>query len=409
MTVILECPTAGICDMPPHIRMADARAEAEHVLFTICDALFAANPGISPASIDVLICNCSLFCPTPSLTSLLVHRYRLSTSVQTYQLGGMGCSAGVIALHLARDLLQVRRHVRCLVLSTENITQNIYLGAQQPMLVSNALFRCGGAALLLTNRWSDRWLAGIGNGGGVCRFVLRWTSRTHMGHDDASYRCVYQMEDECGYRGVRLGKDLMLVAARALRVHVASIAHRLLPWREIVKYVLFFVLRFVASRLLTKPATRATSTDDTQPGSGSAAGDGSMDAPLPRSRPSLSASLLSSLQYTPSFSSSAVHPCIHAGGSGVLVAIQAALRLTDADMAVSRAVLWRYGNVSSASVFYELRMVDASRQRQNSSESKAGKSEGGSAGGRVLKRGDCVWLLAFGSGFKVNSALLEAL
>ena len=43
-----------------------------------------------------------------------------------------------------------------------------------------------------------------------------------MGWDNASYRCVYQMEDESGHRGVRLGKDLMAVAARALRVHVAS-------------------------------------------------------------------------------------------------------------------------------------------------------------------------------------------
>ena len=416
--------TAGICDDPPHIAMADARTEAEHVLFTLLDALFAANPTIVPSSIDVLVCNCSLFCPTPSLTSLLVHRYHLSPHIQTYQLGGMGCSAGVIALHLARDLLQVRRNVRCIVVSTENITQNIYLGAQQPMLVSNALFRCGGAALLLTNRWSDRWLTGSsgggsgggGGGGGVCRFVLRWTSRTHMGWDDASYRCVYQMEDEYGHRGVRLGKDLMAVAARALRVHVSSIAHRLLPWSEIAKYGLFFLLRLVALRLLSRPTDRTTSADDTQPGGGSAAADESMDAPPPKTRPSLSASLLSSLHYTPSFSSRTVHPCVHAGGSGVLAAIQAALRLTDADMAVSRAVLRRYGNVSSASVFYELRMVDASRRRAagrsertvGEAESEGGPAAVGAAGGPVLRRGDSVWLLAFGSGFKVNSALFEA-
>ena len=391
--------------------MADARAEAEHVLFTILDALFAAHPTVQPSSIDVLVCNCSLFCPTPSLTALLVHRYRLSPRVQTYQLGGMGCSSGVIALHLARDLLQVRRHARCLVVSTENITQNIYLGADTAMLVSNALFRCGGAALLLTNRWSDRWLGG----GGACRFALRWTSRTHMGADDAAYHCVYQMEDECGHKGVRLGKDLMAVAARSLRVHVASIAHRLLPWREIVKYAVFFALRLVASRLLSQPTPRATSTDDAQPGQAAAAAaarDESMDAPLPRARPSLSASLLSSLHYTPSFSSQRVHQCIHAGGSGVLLAIQAALRLSDADMAVSRAVLWRYGNVSSASVFYELHMVDASRKRRQSGSGQqkaVGESDGAPAVGRVLRRGDCVWLLAFGSGFKVNSALFEAL
>ena len=405
--------------------MADARLEAEHVLFTTLDALFAANPTIAPASIDVLICNCSLFCPTPSLTALLVHRYQLPPTVQTYQLGGMGCSAGVVALHLARELLQVRRGVRCVVVSTENITQNIYLGDQQPMLVSNALFRCGGAALLLTNRWSDRWLSGGVNGGrGLCQLVLRWTARTHMGADDASYRCVWQMEDELGHRGVRLGKDLMAVAARALRVHVASIAHRLLSWPEIAKYVLFFVLRCIALRLLTKPKDRTASSDDTQPGS-NAARDDSLDAPPPRTKPSLSASLLSALHYTPSFSTARLHPCIHAGGSGVLTAIQSALRLTDADMAVSRAVLRRRGNVSSASVYYELKAVmEAGRKKTRqvglggvgrAGERDEGEAEGREgkedivADGRVLRRGDGVWLLAFGSGFKVNSALFEAL
>ena len=382
--------------------MADARAEAEHVLFTIMDALFATNPTITPSSIDILICNCSLFCPTPSLTAMLVNRYRLPPTVQTYQLGGQGCSAGVTALHLARDLLQVRANVRCIILSTENITQNIYLGTQQPMLVSNALFRCGGAALLLTNRWSDRWLSSGSDGVGLCRFVLRWTSRTHLGADDASYRCVFQQEDELGYRGVRLDKSLMVVAARALRVHVASIAHLLLPWREMIKYAFFFLLRLIASRVLSAPPNHKAADTSQTGSSAAAAADESVDAPLPRTKPSLAASILSSLHYTPSFSHSAIHPCVHAGGSGVLAAIQSALRLTDTDMAVSRAVLWRYGNVSSASVYYELKLVDQSRKRRRTGERKEGEgeNEGVSPRGRVLKRGDCVWLLAFGSGIQ---------
>jgi len=53
--------------------------------------------------------------------------------------------------------------------------------------------------------------------------------------------------------------------------------------------------------------------------------------------------------------------------------------------------------------------VDASRRRQSRGERTGGEIEGVPAGGRVLRRGECVWLLAFGSGFKVNSALFEAL
>ena len=117
--------------------MADARAEAEVVLFSCLDALFASTaPSIGPRDVDVLIVNCSLFVPTPSLSSLLVNRYRMRHDVQSYQLGGMGCSAGVIALHLARDLLQVYRSARCLVVSTEIITQSIHIGSDPSFLVS---------------------------------------------------------------------------------------------------------------------------------------------------------------------------------------------------------------------------------------------------------------------------------
>ena len=124
---------------------------------------------------------------------------------------GMGCSASVIAIDLAKDLLNARgRNGLALVVSTENLTQNLYLGdgvtlgphpcrARSPvdpnsdppnpnphldngpilnpnpnplpclalpptptptlgndrsMLLQNTLFRCGGAAMLLSNSWA---------------------------------------------------------------------------------------------------------------------------------------------------------------------------------------------------------------------------------------------------------------
>ena len=55
------------------------------------------------------------------------------------------------------------------------------------MLVSNTLFRLGGAAMLLSNKWSDSWRA---------KYRLYCTVRVHKGSDDLAYNAVYQEEDE---------------------------------------------------------------------------------------------------------------------------------------------------------------------------------------------------------------------
>lgn len=51
--------------------------------------------------------NCSVFCPTPSLSAMVVNRFGLRADTITYNLGGMGCSAGLLSVSLARELLQV--------------------------------------------------------------------------------------------------------------------------------------------------------------------------------------------------------------------------------------------------------------------------------------------------------------
>jgi hypothetical protein len=65
------------------------------------------HAGIKPEQIDILITNCSIFCPTPSLASMLINKFKFRRDVQSYNLGGMGCSIGVIAIGLVRDMLQV--------------------------------------------------------------------------------------------------------------------------------------------------------------------------------------------------------------------------------------------------------------------------------------------------------------
>lgn len=88
------------------LNMQSAREEAELVMFTVVKDLLDRN-NLTAKDIDILIVNCSLFNPTPSLSAMLVNHFKMRDDIRTYNLSGMGCSAGVIALDLAKDLLQV--------------------------------------------------------------------------------------------------------------------------------------------------------------------------------------------------------------------------------------------------------------------------------------------------------------
>uniref|UniRef100_A0ACD5Y712 Uncharacterized protein n=1 Tax=Avena sativa TaxID=4498 RepID=A0ACD5Y712_AVESA len=134
----------------PNLSLDDARAEAELVVFSTVDDLLA-KTCISFDAIDVLITNCSLFSPEPSIADRIVNRYMLRGDIRVINLSGMGCSAGVTAVGLARNLLQVipsGSHV--LVVSTETIGPNYYTGNRRSMLLANILFRMGGNAMLLS-------------------------------------------------------------------------------------------------------------------------------------------------------------------------------------------------------------------------------------------------------------------
>jgi len=247
----------------------------------------------------------------------------------------MGCSAGVISIHLAKDLLQTYKNSRAVVVSTENITQNWYLGNDRSMLVTNTLFRLGGAAVLLSNKRRDR---------GASKYQLAHSVRTHMGSTDASYQAVFQDMDIDGNIGVRLDKDLMKVAGEALKRNITTLGPLILPWSEQARYFWSHFNRKVRGKNVTP--------------------------------------------YMPNFQKAIDHFCIHAGGRAVLEAIEKALNLTPDHLEASRAVLRRYGNTSSSSIWYELAFLE-----------KKG----------AIRRGHAIWQIAFGSGFKCNSAVWRAL
>ncbi|KAF6153716.1 hypothetical protein GIB67_000949 [Kingdonia uniflora] len=325
---------SGITSDPPNLCMKEARAEAEKVMFGALDALFE-KTGVRPRDIGILIVNCSLFNPTPSLTSMIVNHYKLRGDIKTYNLGGMGCSAGLISVDLAKDLLKANPNTYAVVVSMENITLNWYFGNDRSMLLCNCIFRMGGAAVLLSNKSRDRARS---------KYQLLHTVRTHKGADDNSYNCVYQREDDKGTVGVSLARELMAVAGDALKTNITTLGPLVLPFSEQFMFFVSLVRRkFIKAKV--KP-------------------------------------------YIPDFKTAFEHFCIHAGGRAVLDELQKNLQLSEWHMEPSRMTLHRFGNTSSSSLWYELAYTEAK--------------------GRVA-RGDRVWQIAFGSGFKCNSAVWRAL
>lgn len=320
--------------LPPRPSMAAAREEAEQVMFGALENLFA-NTNIKPKDIGILVVNCSLFNPTPSLSAMIVNKYKLRGNIRSFNLGGMGCSAGVIAVDLAKDLLQVHRNTYAVVVSTENITQNWYFGNKKSMLIPNCLFRVGGSAVLLSNKPRDRSRA---------KYKLVHVVRTHCGADDKAFRCVYQEQDDAGKTGVSLSKDLMAIAGGALKTNITTLGPLVLPISE----QLLFFATLVAKRFFNA-----------------------------KLKP-----------YIPDFKLAFNHFCIHAGGRAVIDELEKNLQLLPVHVEASRMTLHRFGNTSSSSIWYELAYIEGKKR---------------------MRKGQRVWQIAFGSGFKCNSAVWQAL
>lgn len=50
---------------------------------------------------------CSLFNPTPSLSACIMNHFKMGSKTINYNLGGMGCSASLVAIDLAKQVCGV--------------------------------------------------------------------------------------------------------------------------------------------------------------------------------------------------------------------------------------------------------------------------------------------------------------
>jgi 3-ketoacyl-CoA synthase len=181
---------------------------------------------------------------------------------------------------------------------------------------------------------------------GEARYELVRTLRTHHGADDAAYNAAVQMEDEEGNVGVALTKDLVRVAGAGLRQHIATLGPRVLPVWEMVRYA------WRVARAYAAGSPKAAAAE------------------------------------VPDFQKAFEHMCIHSGGKAVIDAVARLMGFGPYVVEPARATLHRFGNTSSSLVFYELAYFEAKRR---------------------VRKGDRVWMLAFGTGFKACSSVWRAL
>ncbi|KAG8093283.1 hypothetical protein GUJ93_ZPchr0012g21303 [Zizania palustris] len=292
--------------LPPERGIEASREEAELVVFSAVDKVLA-RTGLRPEDIDTLIVACSFTTPTPSFTDVVVNRYSFRADVRSVNLSGMGCSGALIAIGLAKNLLNAGPPgKRVLIVATEILSSMFYTGTKREMLVPNVLFRMGAASMILSNSPEN------------ARFRLGPIVRTLTAAKDSDYRCAFQEEDDDGITGINLSKDLPVVAANALKGHL-------------VAFGLAVALSFLNHKLIKLRMSSVRAEE-------AAAAGGC---------------------YRPGFHNLFQHFCIHPGGRRVLHEVQRGLALTDADMEASHMTLHRFGNMASSSLLYELAYIEA--------------------------------------------------
>ncbi|KAD3068600.1 hypothetical protein E3N88_36480 [Mikania micrantha] len=272
--------------------MKDARREVEMAIFGSLDMLLG-KTGVRTDNIGILVVNCCLYNTAPSLCSMIVNRYKFRENIISYNLVGMGCSAGLRAIGLAKQLLKVLR-----LITDRSNKLLVKTGAPQFICIDSE-YRKYYRKLLHRERSfqiPDQLL------------VPRRRSVLQLYHPRRRHT---------GIVGVTINRDILAAAIATITPNLTTVGRLILPSME---EKLLYLINYIARKLL----------------------------PMLNIRP-----------YIPNYSNAIDHFLPHVGGKPVLDDLQKTLRLSDDVMEPSRMTLYRYGNTSSSSVWYELAYVEA--------------------------------------------------
>ncbi|RVW90667.1 3-ketoacyl-CoA synthase 5 [Vitis vinifera] len=291
--------------IPPIAHLQESIKEVHMVLFPVMEDLLSKTK-LSPRDIDILIINCSSLCSSPSLSSIIINKYSMRDDIKSFNLSGMGCSAGILSTHLAQNLLKVHKNSYAIVLSTEITSAGWYAGNDRSKLLVNCIFRMGGAAILLTNKEEMRKTS---------KYRLLQTVRIQRAFDDRAYLATVREEDSNGALGVSVSHDLVQVVAETVRSNITILGSCILPFLEKFKCgVSMFRKRYISK---------------------------------------------SAKVYVPDFKKVIQHFVLPASGRSWIREIGKGLKLGKRDTEASLMTLRRFGNQSSSSSWYVLAYLEA--------------------------------------------------
>ncbi|MBA0869999.1 hypothetical protein Goshw_006302 [Gossypium schwendimanii] len=288
--------------------LSNALSEIDDIVFGTLDKLLA-KTGVLPSEIDVLVVTISMISSVPSIPARMINRYKMREDVKVFNLSGMGCSASVIAVDLVNHLFQTYKNQFAIVVSSESLSPNWYVGKERSMMLPNILFRIGGCSLLLTNKRELKHRAIL---------KLNQLVRTHVGSIDEAYGSCTRIEDDQGNYGFFLTKNLPKAAAKAVSMNLRVLVPKMLPLRELIRYSMVTYWR-------NKSKT---------------------------SSPESGLNLKSGIYYF----------CIHPGGRAVIDAMGRSLGLNEYDLEPTRMALHRFGNTSAAGLWYVLSYMEAKKR-----------------------------------------------
>ena len=230
----------------------------------------------------------------------------MRNDIKSFNLSGMGCSAGILGVHLAQNLLKVHKNTYAVVLSTEILSTGWYPGNERPKLLLNCLFRTGSAAILLTNKEEAKKTS---------KYRLLHTVRIQRAFDDKAYRSAIREEDSNGITGFTLSRDILQAAGETLRSNITILGSSMLPFLEKFRHgVSIFRKRFIHK---------------------------------------------SAEVYVPEFRTVIQHFVLPTSGRSVIKEIGKGLKLGEGEMEAALMTLQRFGNQSSSSLWYELAYMEA--------------------------------------------------